>query len=172
MSFNHFFEDSNGRLWLGGSNGLVYFDNEKFYYFEDEFQSDTHNDSLQIDLDIKVLDINEDSQKRVWIGSNLGAFVCTADSWKHFSNQDLGIEIADEQHIVEDFNGKIWIHTLKVKKLPIRFYITKINPENWNLEPVPLNKINNGKYVGEIYADSDRSIWFFSGRNGITKYSQ
>jgi len=70
------FQDSNGFLWLGTSNGLSRFDGKEFvnYGFADGLP------------DVYVNNIIEDHQQRLWIGSQKGMVQMKGDRFINYSN--------------------------------------------------------------------------------------
>ncbi len=160
---NHFYEDSNSRLWFGGSRGLVYREEGEYHYLENE-----NNEPIPVNVHV----IKEDTRKNVWIGTNLGVYVFTGNNRKHFSTDNgLSGESNNVRMIAQDFEGNMWILTRESGFSKIKYYLSKINTEKWRSETVPLDKIHNAEKVANIYEDSAKNIWFFTA-SGISKYSQ
>ena len=155
-----YFEDSNDILWLGGGRGLAFILNDKYQFLR--------NNSNEI-ISLRVNTIKEDSKKNVWICSNFGIYVYTNEgNWKKFNIQNgLSGDSNNILRIGEDFEGKIWALS---KGRRMKYYITKINPENWSVESFPTDKfIENIPYV--LVEASNKDLWFIS--NGhVIKYSQ
>lgn len=59
-------------------------------------------------------------------------------NWKHFNiNNGLSVPSNYTVEIGEDFEGKTWVLT---KKNMVKYYISKIEPENWSAETIPTDK--------------------------------
>ncbi len=157
---NVYFEDSNGVLWLGGYRGLAFIKNDTI-----RFLKNTKNEIISLRVNI----IKEDSKKNLWIGSDRGIYVYTNErTWKQFNIKN-GLSGPSNYtiEIGEDFEGKIWALT---KKNNVKYFISKIDPENWSIETIPTDK-----FIGNIFyyiiESSNKDLWFVA--NGqVLKYSQ
>jgi len=131
------FEDSSGRIWLGGGGGLAVFQNEKFSYdpqgmtrsplaihqdrqgafwFGFNGQLLREKDGVKQRFDAKdglqgvVQPIYEDRQGRLWIGTYGGLGEYTGGQWRFYTERD-GLSGNRIRAIYEDGDGVLWIGT-------------------------------------------------------------
>ena len=94
------YEDSNGNLWFGGSNGVSRFDGIRFRTFTEE-------DGLALKGDSKnVFTIFEDSAGYLWVGTSAGASRFDGVEFRNFTKKD-GLVYSDVGTIYEDSKGNL-----------------------------------------------------------------
>lgn len=99
--------DSEGFMWMGSQAGLQRFDGTRFKNYNANIR-DTN--ALQSDW---ISTIFEDSKKRLWIGTDLGAPYLLDRTTGKFFNYNLQLGISDQikgiWKFVEDKHGNIWM---------------------------------------------------------------
>jgi len=134
------YEDSNGNLWFGGSNGVSRFDGIRFRTFTEEagiaiyedskgnlwfgwsgvsrfdgirFRTFTEEDGLALKGDSKnVFTIFEDSAGYLWFGTSAGVIRFDGVKFRNFTTKD-GLGYNDVGTIYEDGKGNLWFGTSK-----------------------------------------------------------
>jgi ligand-binding sensor domain-containing protein/serine phosphatase RsbU (regulator of sigma subunit) len=98
-------QSSDGFIWLATSEGLARFDGIKFK---------TYNTTNVPQFKTSgILSIYEDTQKRLWIGTNNGGLICYQQG--KFKNYSLSDGLPDNTitSVAQDAEGEIWIGTPK-----------------------------------------------------------
>lgn len=152
------FEDSNGRLWVGGYGGLAEFRDGKFVKY-------TKKDGLTGN---QVRSIYEDSDGNLWIGTYDGGLSRFKDG--RFVNYMLkdGLYNNGVFAIEEDRRGNFWISSNKgiyrVNKKELNDFadgkIDKINSIGYGKQDGMLNNECNGGRQPASMRDKDGKFWF------------
>ena len=90
--------DGGGNLWIGQEGGVVIYDGESFKAKLLEKQASVN--CLQYDS----------SNNQIWIGTNLGLYVCDADSM-NFAEHSPFLANVTIYHLLKDQSGKLWVGT-------------------------------------------------------------
>lgn len=104
--FSQLFRDSQGRLWLGGSEGLICTTPElkgaKWYSMDSPTERIEHN---------RIRRIYEDHDGDLWICTDGGIHFWTGKGWKHINLMDTstGRNANWAYDICQDSQGRIWV---------------------------------------------------------------
>lgn len=103
------FEDRNGLLWLGTSEGLYCLKNEKIQPFDGYNEYPALKEAL-------VLFFYEDKEGVIWVGSNEGLFQLDLEKGitKAYGKNRVGAELLPSkkfQHMLQDDEGIYWLAT-------------------------------------------------------------
>ncbi len=105
-----FFEDDNGLVWIGGGNGLLWFDEnrQRFHSFRA-----SHPEFPQVDIFV-AMSVTREGKQEIWIGNNDGLIVLDPESgyfqWlKHDRNNPQGIQAGAIIRLLADHSGSIWV---------------------------------------------------------------
>jgi len=155
-------EDSSGKIWAGGENGLVIFDPDSLlsdekafdWYFFDKNNPRSLNNNI-----IKA--IYEDSRDQIWLGTSGGGLnlaikntISGKYEFKHYTSEN-GLTDNIIQSILEDNNQNLWISTengLSKFNLDNNYFENFIFSDSWNsdyyFESVGLVKKNGDLLFG------------------------
>lgn len=97
----YFYQEQNGKIWLGTENGLIYSDGNKSSKFK---PFPLIQDSVELIINV----IYQTKDNKLWIGSNQGLFCI--DKGK-VNRQKIGNEI-NVSTIIEDTNQNLWLGTI------------------------------------------------------------
>lgn len=166
-------QDSKGRIWAGGENGVVIFDpdtllrNDKAF---DWYSFDKHNPSSLNNNIVKT--IFEDSQQQIWLGTAGGGVnLAVQDSesgkitFKHFTTEN-GLTNNIVQTLLEDHDHNLWISTesgLSKLNSHTLFFENYLLTDSWEsdyfVESVALRRRNGdllfGNYSGILIVNPD-----------------
>lgn len=104
--FSQIYRDSHGRLWLGGSEGLICTTPElngwKWYSMDSPAERIEHN---------RIRRIYEDHDGDLWICTDGGVHFWTGKGWKHINLTDpsTGQNANWAYDICQDSQGRIWV---------------------------------------------------------------
>lgn len=110
-------EDKDGNIWIGGNDGLIKIDPDKFIHSPKEytlFEFDKNNSCSLSNNEIKAL--YEDIDGNIWLGTSGSGISCMQKDasnkvkFKHYSTKD-GLINNVVQSITGDNYGNIWIST-------------------------------------------------------------
>lgn len=162
----HLFIDSKNMMWIGTNNGVIVFDhtNNRFRYF-----NALTSDSIKIAS--PILDISEDKDGNIWIGTDgQGVFKFNLEekqrliSYNYFGNKI--VQRKSIYTIYEDSKNNIWFGT----------YSDGLYRYNKNTEKITQYK-SNGKAnslsdntIHKIYEDSHGNLWIGTFQNGLDKF--
>ncbi len=152
------FTDSHQRVWLGTTNGLFQFDNERDQFIETE---------LPLKHQPFIRSIAEDEQKRLWLGTETGLYIY-APSTKKLIHYDQSFSKApnalSDRAIYKVFFSKenmVWIGTyfggVNIAKL-----------KSGGFKKLQAGKALSGKAVSEITQDSRGKLWIGTEDGGIS----
>lgn len=104
--FSQILRDSYGRLWLGGSDGLISTTHE----FKDARWFSMDNPAERIEHN-RIRRIYEDHDGDLWICTDGGIHLWTGRAWKHINliDQSTGRNANWAYDICEDSRGRIWV---------------------------------------------------------------
>jgi len=145
-------QDRKGYMWFGTRYGLNKYDGHEFTTYH-------HNpiDSTSID-DNSINDIFEDSQQRLWIGTNhslnyfnrdLSTFERVIPDHPTLSNSEMGAI----KKIIEDKDGNLWLARANMLQI--------FKPETRSVRNF-IPKDNQGNFLGEIgdlLLDAQGRLW-------------
>ncbi len=101
-SVNHILQTHDGYLWLNSFGGLVRFDGVKFTVFN-RFNSPGM-------LSDRTLNLFEDKERRLWVGTEQGLLCYDGNSFKAFTKAD-GLLNDIVIQVTQDSSGAIWVLT-------------------------------------------------------------
>ena len=156
-----FFEDSQGIMWIGASNGLLFKIDVDNYTF-DTFNHDP-NDSTSIPSGM-IVTMSEDSRNNLWLGTwptGMCRFDKTTEKSKRYYEKEGGLIDNSVCKIIPDDDGYLWIAT--------KNGICKFNPVQETFEEYYYAE--DGLQSNEFLFDSgiktsDGTI-YFGGSNGV-----
>lgn len=142
-------EDSSGNLWIGTySGGLVKFRNGQFTVY-------TTRDGLPGDL---VVSLCEDSEERLWIGTDKGLAYYKEDKIISFSERN-GLSNTIISSLYEDSQKRLWIGT---------FHTGIMYFKDGRFFPVSLNNAQRDNItVRAVIEDQKGNIWVGTESNGL-----
>lgn len=162
----HLFIDSKNMMWIGTNNGIIVFDytNNKFKAFK-AFTGDS------IKIATPILDIAEDKDGNVWIGTDgQGIFKFNLNekqrltSFNYSGNKNVNRKMVTT--ICEDSKNNIWFGT----------YSDGLYRYNKNTGKITQYKANGGENclsdntIHKIYEDSHGNLWIGTFQNGLDKF--
>lgn len=134
---NAVLQTSEGFVWIGSYAGLIQYDGNHFVRFD----STTGVSS--------VVTLFEDSQKRLWIGTNdSGLFLLQGDEFVRY-DQEEGLRASSVRSIKEDEEGNIIVATT--------MGISYVDADGV-MHPFDDERINT-EYIWELKTDKDGVIW-------------
>lgn len=92
------YEDSNGKIWLGGENGIYYYKDGELFSFEDK------------KIHGPITQFIEDKHKHIWFCSKTGLGKIENNNVKLYTTAD-GLSDNNVRSIYEDNDGAYWIAT-------------------------------------------------------------
>jgi len=134
-------EDSSGRIWAGGYNGLDIIDPNTF---KTEYYSAKNGLPSNI-----VTVILEDKDKNIWIGTDNG-LVLYRDEVVEIFNEKSGLKSSSITSLFEDSNGVLWIGTYRGG---VNIYSDGV------FKDVLYSKILATHEIYKIYEDKEGKIW-------------
>lgn len=160
------FKDSAGRIWLGSSMGLFYFDESI-----DEFKqlSTPFNNNLESNV---IRKIAQDNNNNLWLGTESGIFLYNlkSKSIKHYGqsfNENLN-RLTDKSiySLYFDNSGIMWIGT----------YFGGVNftkPKGVGFHKLlPGQRTISGKAISDIIEDNNGKLWIGTEDSGITIFDK
>lgn len=155
------YQDSKGYIWMGTVDGLQRYDGNRFV----NYLPDIHDP--QALHNGKINSVFEDSKKRFWVGTDIGAPYLLNRSTGKFYNYGLhqtnGISIINGAgKFIEDGRGDIWVMN--------KYGYYKLNNNTNQFEDVSaLAKITKDVWAENFEKDSSGNIWFAT-QAGISCY--
>lgn len=162
-------QDHNGLLWMGTwGNGLFQFNPENSTFSKIPiYPNPLFKNNNEFDT---ILDIFQDKNNNVWIGSN-GVGVCLLTQTLKFKTLGLSKDQTLNKcvmSVLEDKKGTLWVGT---KGSGLYYSVNKVD-----FHEVPLAGLNNQdqfKLVRAIYEDGEGNIWIGTSDNtGIIRYNK
>lgn len=156
-SVHRVFQDKEGYVWYGTSDGLCRDDGYNIHVFRSDFLTPN---VMQSNL---IWTIAEDNQNRIWYGTDKGAYILDKSTYI--------IHLLDYPNIIKNekiitinstSNGCMWVSTYKnlYKYLPDGKFDTFFN-------------INIGNQrIEYFYEDADQNIWICIGNIGLCKLNR
>jgi ligand-binding sensor domain-containing protein len=92
------FEDRGGNIWLGGNEGLNYFNGQ-------QMQVVTGPDQQTI---AEIHGITEDTAGQIWIGAGDGVWIYDRQKFREFKQPD-GASLSNTRSVITDHSGNIWM---------------------------------------------------------------
>lgn len=163
------YQGNNNKLWIGTRHhGLLTFDTTQTNT-ANQWQHYQHNPSDKASLsDNGIHDIFEDSNNRVWIGTNngLNLYDHQTDSFTHYQSQRntaQGLSDSRIQSITEDSTGLLWFGTWHeglnvLDSRTIAFSTLGSDPQN--------NASLTDNIINTIYYDTEDNLWV-GGNKGL-----
>lgn len=160
-------QDSAGRIWASGENGVVLFDPDKLLQDDDAFDwyyFDKNNPASLNNNIVKT--VFEDHQQQIWLGTSGGGLnLAVEDSlsgkftFRHYSSKN-GLTNNVVQSILEDDNHFLWIST--------ESGLSKFNPgedlfENFNFT----NTWNSDYFLESVALKRKTGELLFGNYNGV-----
>ncbi len=134
---NDIVQTKNGLIWIGSYSGLIRYDGNEFYRYD----SSTGVTS--------VVCLYEDSQSRLWVGTNDNGIAVYEQGEFNFFDKNNGLRSSSIRSIVEDGDGNIVMATTAGIA--------------WLDESETIHMIKdpriNGKYICKLSRDSDGTIY-------------
>lgn len=152
------FEDSYGRLWLGGDSGLQVFESGT----DGADIGRCLSDETGLPAIKSVLDFHETSDNIIWIASRSGLYGFGRDSTIHLSTAD-GLPSNVIHGIEEDFSGNLWLSTNKGLSCYNR---TSGNIKNYSAE----DGLQSDQFNTYAHCRTASGKMYFGGINGITTF--
>jgi len=165
--FNHVYEDSRKRMWIGSNNGIFLYKRES-----NSFSCITKDSKALPGLtDNVVYAITEDQSGNIWFGTKKGLNMLLPDgkgfkSYKHQPGDSLSISNNDIKSLAVDKDNRLWVGTedglniidLKTGKISI------YKPASRDIYSL------TGKSISCIYIDNEGIYWLGPVHGGISKY--
>ena len=160
-------QDSSGKIWVGGENGLVVFDPDSilkdeslfdWYYFDKNNPHSLNNNIIKA--------IYEDSRNQIWLGTS-GGGLNRADKnddsgryiFNHYTSEH-GLTDNIIQSILEDDNQNLWISTENG--------LSRFNTEeNYFENFIFYDSWNSDFYIESVGLKNDNGDLLFSNYNGV-----
>ncbi len=169
--------DSKGIVWVGTLQGACYFDpfnkawenGKLFTPFE---LPETEPDFSRGVTSSKIVhSITEDSQGKMWFGTNGGAYIFSpstalrtgSDSFWDISEKD-GLPSNSVNDILEDRNGNIWLATHHKG-------VSQYNPATKEFQNFTADGTIEGNEVWSLFEDRKGNIWFPAEGFGVYRYN-
>lgn len=150
-------QDSQGFMWLGGSNALIRFDGYEFRQFDVEENTSSIAEKVSIKF---IQDLFEDSHKNLWIASQYGVYIYNpatekVTQLKDDESQPLKITTSAFLRIRELPSGEIIACSFQGLFIidPISLHYTTItHGKNKNQGP-------HSQRVNTAHIDKDNNLW-------------
>lgn len=152
-------KDNRNKIWISSEKGLVKYDPETKRGDKIEFSKDR----------VAVLNIFEDKQKYIWLGTNSGLFKLSSDGKliEHYKADDKKNSIPGNfiQAIAQDDNDNLWIGTNNG--------LSELNQEknifyNYSADTDEYKSLS-GNSIRVLMTDNSGLIWASSYNGGVTK---
>ncbi len=160
-------QDSKGFMWFGTEDGLNKYDGYRFTPYKPEPRN-PHSLSGNI-----IFAVHEDSQKRLWIGTNgggLSRFQHETEQFVHYRHNPedpAGLSSDTVNCIYEDRSGNLWVGTGGggVNKLSLS---TGSSFTHYRHHPGNPRSLSSD-VVNCIYEDREGNLWIGTGGQGLNK---
>ena len=142
--------DSQGRLWVGGRNGLMVDNNGSSKIYDE-------NNGLIFD-NVRVL--LEDSKQRIWVGTFLGITVLDLPNNTQFNvTTETGLSHDYIMGMMEDKLGRIWIST----RSGVNIY------EDGSVKKFDTSDGLAGDFAFKTFQDTEGVVWVL-GNAGLSRF--
>ncbi len=145
-----FYEDSNGRIWIGTVGRFGYFENEKFW----EVPGIEANNKRRI-----VHAISQDKNGVLWVATDRGLFKFNQNGSLKFEKVD-GLPSEFTTAFLKTKTGDFWVGTKKGLALM----------KNGELKNFTEQDDLKNDYVRSLYEDADGVIWIGTYDAGLLRY--
>ncbi|MDD3322062.1 MAG: two-component regulator propeller domain-containing protein [Paludibacter sp.] len=152
------FDDSDGYIWLGTTDGLCRFDGYDLKIFRSSSQT------LGILKNNEIQCMTEDRFKHIWVGLHEGVNIIDKENYqtKEFNNKFVNKDRINS--MLTDYEGNVWIATSSNG-------ILRVNPKTLEYERYSTDKSSKlaikSNSIINLYEDREGRIWFSSWRNGL-----
>ena len=154
-SVQRIFQDNEGFIWLGTSDGVCRYDAYNMLVF----RSGVNNSSLLTNNEITF--ITEDEGNRLFIGTKKGVNILDKETCRIVPMQHNEILEQEIRSILVDADGYVWIGTLT--------WVYRFSPDlsSWKKfdHELPITSVNS------IYQDEEKNIWVALWNEGLHKYN-
>ena len=167
------FVDSMGGIWATNQTTM-----SLFLFHSDKLQTLSHQDNKLAEVKGEILSIFEDSQSRVWLGTETGVYLYLPESgtFKHYKPMDLTESLNEKNDkyanltvdIVEDSEGYLWLGL---------FYngLIKFDPNAESFERIERVKAGHSSLMGtdieDLLFDKQGTLWVIT-NSGISQISK
>jgi signal transduction histidine kinase/ligand-binding sensor domain-containing protein/CheY-like chemotaxis protein len=153
--------DSDKRIWIGTIKGLFLFDpetNTMSHFVSDAKDTTSLSDSW-------VLNIHEDKNHQIWVGTNGGGLNLWkgAGKFQCFTTQN-GLSGNVINGILSDNSGNLWIST---NSGLTKFNIDSLEFTNFTVE----DGLQDNRFNINSYSIDKEGIMYFGGTNGLTYFN-
>ncbi|MDR1557973.1 MAG: helix-turn-helix domain-containing protein [Tannerellaceae bacterium] len=152
-SVHRIFQDQEGYIWYGTSDGLCRDDGYNVQVFRSDWH---HRNVMQSNL---IWTIAEDMQNRIWFGTDKGVYILNKTTFR-IHQLDFP-DLKDEKIITlnSTSDGCMWVG------IPNKLY--RFSPDETLKTLYPIDK-GYGR-VDFLYEDNDHNIWICIGGEGLCK---
>ncbi|MFY0654533.1 MAG: response regulator [Cyclobacteriaceae bacterium] len=167
------YNNGSGNIWIGSDEGLnrLYYDHNGRYVFENiPFDNRLNNKVHNV-----VLSIMEDSNEKLWIGTENGGIITFDKDQKqlakyfHQSTEEYSILSNSIWSLLEDQRGFVWVGTYNQG-------IFKVDPNYWKFKHIKNNPFNKNSlvynYVSCFAEDEKGNIWVGTDGGGLDYWNQ
>lgn len=157
------FEDSEGDFYIGyiGNGGLV-----KLDVSENTYKSYMHDKNNKNSISCNsIFSINEDKDKNLWIGTNMGLNKFSKDSEKFVRyNSSSGLPNETIYGILIDNKNNLWISSNNG--------ISNLDNKDNKLKNISiLDGLQGNEFNQNAYYKNDKGEFFFGGTNGLNIFN-
>ncbi|SDJ89775.1 Signal transduction histidine kinase [Catalinimonas alkaloidigena] len=161
-NIEYVFQDSYGFLWASSYDGLIRWDGQTFVTY-------AHDEADSTSLSHNIINcIWEDSQRRLWIGTNngLNRYDRTRDQFQKCAlgrpEENIPVNV-----IREDGQHRLWVGT----SLGLCQYTPETNASRWfHYEPDNPNSLSHDVIFGMAIDAQDR-LWLGTFNGGVTRFA-
>lgn len=184
------FEDNGGNVWLGGSEGLNYFDGQRM----------TTITGLKNQPLFEVHGIAQDKTGNIWVGTGDGVWIYDHQKLTEFKLAN-GESLSNTRSVITDRSGNIWMagatglyrydgkqtqryfdgfagYVYEDKKGTIWFAGSEKGGSNMkiyqiredNNVPFPISILPETGMIFFIFEDQQGNVWFGIDNNGVIRY--
>ncbi|MEZ4959028.1 MAG: two-component regulator propeller domain-containing protein [Saprospiraceae bacterium] len=162
-------QDRHGYIWIGTGDGLARFDGYHFTVYKNDPDDDC---SLS---DNCIMDLFEDSQGKLWIGTlsgGLNSFDSNSEEfqrYQHHPSDSLSLSNDGVTDISEDHEGYIWVGTYAggLNRLDKKTGLLKRYLNNPN-DSLSLK----GNWVTIVFEDSTKDLWVGTYYFGLARFDR
>ena len=162
-----FLEDSQGRIWVGTTEGLS-------LYKEGDWQTFTAENSPLAPGE--VIQVLEDSQGRVWLGTDDwktgigGISLYQEDAWQTFTAENSPLAPGGATALLEDAQGRIWVGTGYYDSETYKGGVSVYAQDAWQAFTADTSPLAPG-WTNVLLEDAQGRIWI--GTSGsVSVYAQ
>lgn len=150
------FQDSQGYIWVGTTNGLFRFDG----YDVIEFKSDYKTPEL---LPSNHINCISESDEYIFAGTNNGLCIIDKNTLKVSVPEIAELKNQNIECILYDNDQRIWI------SIPNRLY--RFDKKLNHRDLISINK-NKSLTASSLYLDHNNELWAICWRNGLYRYDK